>query len=314
MIHGSITEAIGNTPVVHLSRLFAGTNIEVFAKLEYLNPFGSTKDRVACYVIEQSIRRGLIGAGGRIVESSSGNMAIALAAVGPLYGLSVTCVVDPAICELNVTILHRLGAEVEIVRERDDHGGYLETRLRRVREIVASDPKILWINQYTNELCWQAHAASTAREILDQADAPMDILAVAVSTTATLVGVARGLRPVWPRLRVMAVDAEGSAVFGGPTRPRRLPGLGSSRSSALVKPGDVDDLIQVCEADALAGCDDLLHTEGILAGASSGALVSALRRRAPSLPLGTRVITLLPDRMERYLGSAVPQRPTTHLT
>jgi N-(2-amino-2-carboxyethyl)-L-glutamate synthase len=303
MIHRSIIGAIGNTPVVHLARLFADTGIEVFAKLEYLNPFGSAKDRVACYVIEQSMRRGLIGVGGRIIESSSGNMAIALAAVGPLYGLSVTCVVDPTIREMNVTLLRRLGATVEMVQERDEHGGYLETRLRRVREIVASDPEILWINQYTNELCWQAHSASTAREILDQADAPMDVLAVAVSTTATLLGVSRGLRPAWPHLRVMAVDAEGSAVFGGPARPRRLPGLGSSRPSALAGPGDVHDVVQVSEADALAGCEDLLRMEGILAGASSGAVISALRRRAPSLAPRTRVISLLPDRMERYLGS-----------
>lgn len=303
MIHRSIAEATGNTPIVHLARLFADTDIEVFAKLEYLNPFGSAKDRVACYVIEQSMRQGLVSAGGRIIESSSGNMAIALAAAGRLHGLSVTCVVDPTICELNRTILHRLGAKVETVQDRDDHGGYLEARLRRVHEIIASDPKILWINQYTNDLCWQAHAASTAREILDQADAPMDILAVAVSTTATLLGVSRGLRPSWPHLRVMAVDAEGSAVFGGPARPRRLPGLGSSRPSALAEPGDVQDIVQVSEADALSGCNDLLRTEAILAGASSGAVVSALRLRAPSLAPGTRVITLLPDRMERYLES-----------
>lgn len=302
MIHSSIAQVVGDTPVVRLDRLFAGTGATVLAKLDYLNPIGSTKDRVARHVIEQSISRGLIAPGGHIVESSSGNFAIALSALGPLYGLRVTCVVDPVITDANLTILRHLGATVVMVDDKDEHGGYLGSRLREVREIVDTDPRAMWINQYANELCWQAHVEGTAAEMADQIDVDVDLLVVAVSTTATLHGTARGLRRRWPALRTAAVDAEGSVIFGGQGHARRLPGLGSSQPSRLMTADQVDDIVRVCDADAVRGCRDLLRTEGILAGASSGALVAGIRAILDRSEDGLTVATILPDRGERYLG------------
>jgi len=309
MICESIVEAVGDTPIVRLSRLFGGSGIEVFAKLEYLNPIGSSKDRVARYVIEQSVERGLVKRGGRIVESSSGNFGIALAAMAPLYGISVTCVVDPNICASNHVILRNLGADIEMVGEPDSDGGYLGARLRRVQEIVSADPQVLRVNQYANELCAEVHTITTAAEILRQVDAPMDLLAVAVSTTATLAGISRGLKASWPHLKLVAVDSVGSVVFGGQPGVRRLPGLGSSRRSEFMQASDVDDVIYVSEPDAIDACRDLLRSEGILAGASSGALVSALRGLAPALAAGTRAMIVLPDRGERYLDSVYGASP-----
>jgi cysteine synthase A len=301
MIHDSIVDAVGNTPVVRLERLFGGTGVEVLAKLDFLNPFGSTKDRVAKHVIEQALRHGLVRPGGQIVESSSGNFGIALASIAPRYGISVRCVVDPNICLPNLQIMRGLGAEVEMVSEPDGEGGYLGTRLRRVGEIVAENPEVWWVNQYANEMCWQTHAEGTAAELLDQIADPADLLLAAVSTTATLLGTTRGLRTRWPDLRVVAVDAHGSVVFGGHGSTRRLPGLGSSRPSQLMRRSEIDDLVHVRESDAIEGCRDLLRHEGILAGASSGALVAAARQLAPGLAPGTRLLTILPDRGERYL-------------
>lgn len=301
MIHNSIAQVVGGTPIVRLDRLFAGTGATVLAKLDYLNPFGSTKDRVARHVIEHSMRRGLLCRDGHLVESSSGNLGIALATLGPIYGIRVTCVVDPTITAANLTILRSLGADVVMVREKDAHGGYLATRLRRVHEIVAADPGAVWVNQYANELCWQAHAEGTATEIINQVDLPVDLLAVAVSTTATLHGTATGLRRRWPGLRIAAVDAKGSVVFGGSGHPRRLPGLGSSQPSRLITAADVDELIYVSDEEAVRGCRDLLRTEGILGGASSGALVAGIRSIANRLGGNATVVTILPDRGERYL-------------
>jgi N-(2-amino-2-carboxyethyl)-L-glutamate synthase len=301
MIYESIADVVGRTPLVRLSRLFTESEVEVIAKLEFLNPLGSSKDRVARYVLQNLVARGMMLPGGRVVESTSGNFGIALAAIGPLFGLSITCVVDPHISRSNLVILRRLGAEVEMVVEPDRHGGYLETRLARVQGIVAEDPKALWINQYANELCWKAHVDGIAAELVDQLDRPADVLVGPVSTTATLLGTARGLRARWPELRVVAVDAEGSAVFGGRSQPRRLPGLGASRPSELLLPGEVDEVCRIGEPAAIQGCLDLLGSEGILAGASSGAVVSALRTLIPRLPSGSCVVTLLPDRGERYI-------------
>jgi cysteine synthase A len=309
MIHDSIADLVGGTPLVRLSRLFPNRSVDVLAKLEYLNPLGSTKDRVARFVIQRVTQRGLLVPGGEVVESSSGNFGIALAALAPLYGLSVTCVVDPIVTGPNLTILKGLGARVEMVDQPDEHGGYLHTRLRRVQEIVRDRTNALWINQYANDLCWQAHYESTATEILKQVECPVDVLVVAVSTTATLLGTARGLREHWPQLKVVAVDAVGSVVFGGVGSARRLPGLGSSRTPELLRRDEIDEVLHVTEEDAITGCRSLLAVEGILAGASSGALVSALKRITPAMSAGTSLLTLLPDRGERYLDLVFDDNP-----
>ncbi|GAA2768538.1 2,3-diaminopropionate biosynthesis protein SbnA [Streptomyces paradoxus] len=301
MIHDNIAGAVGNTPVVRLTRLFRDEPFEVLAKLEYLNPLGSMKDRAARHVIESWLADGTVCPGTRLVESSSGNFGIALAALAPLYGLRVTCVLDPNTSATNLAILDSLGADLDMVWERDAGGGYLETRLARVRELVARDPAVVWVNQYANDLCWQAHYEQTAAEILTQVPDGLDVLVAAVSTTATLQGIARRLRGRWPALRVVAVDAFGSVIFGGPSAPRRLPGHGSSRVPELAATLEHDDVVYVRDEEAVAGCHTLLRSEGILAGASSGAVVSALRSVAPSLPAGARVLTLFADRGERYM-------------
>ncbi|MEU0175322.1 2,3-diaminopropionate biosynthesis protein SbnA [Streptomyces massasporeus] len=296
-----MTDTVGATPVVELARLFHRLPLTVSAKLEYLNPFGSTKDRVARYVIERWLTEGRIAKGGHLVESSSGNFAIALAALAPLYDLTVTCVVDPNTCGPNLAILRGLGARVEMVEKPDVNDGYLHSRLERVHEVLEEVPGSVCVNQYANDLCWRAHYDSTAGEIIRQVDGPVDTLVAAVSTTATLLGVSRRLREKWPALHIVAVDAEGSVIFGGTPGPRRLPGLGSSRTPELLCRDEIDEVHHVRERDAVAGCRDLLRTEGILAGASSGAVVSAIRDIADGLPAGSRVLTLFPDRGERYI-------------
>ncbi|MEU3104037.1 2,3-diaminopropionate biosynthesis protein SbnA [Streptomyces griseoflavus] len=297
----SMADTVGDTPVVELDRLFHDLPVTVFAKLEFLNPFGSTKDRVARYVIERWLADGKIVKGGHLVESSSGNFAIALAALAPLYDLTVTCVVDPNTCGPNLAILRGLGARVEMVDEPDVNDGYLHSRLERVREVLDEVPGSVCVNQYANELCWRAHYDSTAHEIVRQIDGPVDTLVVAVSTTATLLGISRRLRERWPALHTVAVDAKGSVIFGGAPGPRRLPGLGSSRTPELLCREEIDEVRYVQEQDAVSGCRDLLHSEGILAGASSGAVVSAIHAIAGDLPAGSRVLTVFPDRGERYI-------------
>ncbi|WP_159885897.1 2,3-diaminopropionate biosynthesis protein SbnA [Paenibacillus puerhi] len=300
----SVAECVGQTPLVHLSRLFPQEHVQVVAKLEYMNPGGSMKDRPARFIIEQGLRSGAIDSRTHLIESTSGNLGIALAMMARIYGLTVTCVVDPKIAPTNLNILRQMGAHIEMVRERDDQGGFLTTRIRKVQELLQRDPHGFWINQYANENNWKAHYEGTGREITESLDYA-DILIAGVSTSGSIMGTSRRMREKFPELQVVAVDAVGSILFGGTPGKRELPGIGASRVPELLNRAEIDQVIHVNDKDSATGCRDLLIAEGIFAGGSSGSIVAAIRRLIPSLaersqrPL--RVVTLLPDRGDRYL-------------
>ncbi|WP_354683793.1 2,3-diaminopropionate biosynthesis protein SbnA [Cupriavidus necator] len=306
MVCSSIIESIGGTPVVHLRRLFGDTGAEVFAKLELFNPAGSVKDRPARYIIEKGLAEGTIGANAHIVESSSGNLAIALAMVCRLKGLRFTAVVDPKISQTNLTILRCYGAGIELVTEKDSQGGYLETRIARVKQMLRELPDAVWINQYGNPRNWESHYYGEGEEILRQLDRPVDMLVLGVSTSGTVHGIARRLREAWPALKVVGVDAAGSVLFGHPPGSRELPGIGASRVPELLCREEIDQVIHVDDHAAALGCRRLLAQEGIFAGGSSGAVVAAIGRLLQDLPRHARpprILTLFPDRGERYLDT-----------
>ena len=301
MLYSSVVACVGRTPLVQLGRQFPPPGPTVVAKLELMNPSGSMKDRSAAYILSQGLADGTITAASHLVESSSGNFGIALATAARVFGLGFTCVVDPKTTPANLRVLQSLGAHVELVTEADDHDCFLDARLRRVAELCREQPDTVWINQYANERNWQAHYHGTTGEILADLEAPLDCLVVPVSTTGTILGLARGLRGAFPRLHVVAVDAAGSVIFGGPPGARHVPGLGAGRRSELLAPGDVDEVVYVSDRDAVAGCRALAASEGLLAGGSSGAVVTAIGRLRPRLPAGWQVLTVLPDRGDRYL-------------
>ncbi|KAB7706228.1 2,3-diaminopropionate biosynthesis protein SbnA [Bacillus aerolatus] len=302
-IANSIVSCIGNTPLVQLNRLFTKNNIEVLAKLEMMNPGGSMKDRSARFIIEQGLRDGLIHRNSHIIESTSGNFGVALAMVCKAYDLPFTPVVDPKITKANLNILKLLGARVEMVDTPDDQGGYLKTRIKRVQELLNTIPEAYWINQYANERNWQAYYYDTAEEIIKQTNKPIDYLIAAVSTTGSILGCARRIRQDHPNVKVIAVDAAGSVIFGAPPAARELPGIGSSRVPELLNQEEIDQVIYVNDMESVQGCRDLLGKEGIFAGGSSGSIIAALKKIIPALPASSRVVTILPDRGERYLDS-----------
>lgn len=301
MVSASIIECIGGTPLVRLRRLF-NDGPQVYAKLELLNPGGSVKDRPARYIIERGLRDGTIAPGATIVESTSGNFGIALAMASRIYELDFVCVVDPRTAPLNLKILDQLGARIEMVDRPDPFGGYLHTRLERVQELLVEIPGAYWIDQYANELNARCHYDGIGSEIADAlAEEPVDVFVAAVSTTATLMGAARRLREAWPEIRIVAVDAQGSVIFGGPASRRSLPGIGSSRTPELLCTDEVDEIVYVDDFDAARACRELLRGEGILAGGSSGSVIAAVQQIVADLPRDARVVTVLPDRGERYM-------------
>jgi cysteine synthase A len=302
MIHESVVSCVGQTPLVHLRRLFPYQGLDVIAKLEFLNPGGSVKDRPARFIVEQGLQDGTISERTHLIESTSGNLGIALGMVARVHKLAFTCVVDPKISPTNLQMLELLGANIEMVQEPDNQGGYLQSRIRRVHELLQTIPQSLWINQYANELNWKAHYYGTGSEIVASLDEPIDCLILAVSTTGTILGVSSRLRQEFPNLRVIAVDAMGSVIFGAPPGPREIPGIGASRVPELKSQLEVDEVIYVNDWESAQGCRALLKHEGIFAGGSSGSVIAAIQKLLPTLPSSYRILTLLPDRGERYLN------------
>jgi len=229
-------------------------------------------------------------------------MGIALAMVARVYKLAFTCVVDPKISPTNLRILELLGANIEMVRNLDDQGGYLKSRIRRVHELLQTIPQSLWVNQYANQLNWKAHYYGTGSEIVAKNLAgSIDCLILSVSTTGTILGVSRCLRQKFPHLRVIAVDATGSVIFGSPSGPREIPGIGASRVPEILSRSEIDEIIYVSDLESVQGCRDLVNYEGIFAGGSSGSVIAAIQKLLPTLPSSYRILTFLPDRGERYL-------------
>jgi 2,3-diaminopropionate biosynthesis protein SbnA len=299
-------ELVGRTPLVRLDRLFGGAGPRVEAKCEFLNPTGSIKDRPARHIVERWLADGRLRAGSHVVESTSGNFGIALALATSAYGLRFTAVVDPMATPANVALIREYGAEVVVVEQADRYGGYLHSRLEAVRAICEQDDTAVWTNQYANPLNSAAHFAGTGAEIIAQIDGPPDVLVVAVSTSGTIMGVGRRLKQAFPHVRVVAVDAAGSVIFNGRPGPRRLPGLGASRVPELLDTSLIDQVIHVSDEQAIAGCHALLDVEGIMAGGSSGAVIWAIQQLAGELAPRTRMVTLLADRGDRYLGLIYP--------
>lgn len=300
-IHDSLATCVGDTPLVRLDRCFPFKDREVIAKLELLNPVGSMKDRPAKFIIEQGLSNGYLRPGMRLVESTSGNLGIALAAMARLHGLTFTAVVDPKTTSSNLRLLHTMGAAIEMVTEPDSSGGYLGTRIDRARALAEGCANSVWVNQYANELNWQAYHSTSGDEVLAAVDRPIDYLVAPVSTTGSILGLGRRLRERFPSLELVAVDAEGSVIFGGPPGPREIPGYGASRVPELLRPDEIDRVIHVDDEAAADGCRHLVASEGILAGGSSGAAVAAVGKLLHDVPSGSRVLTVLPDRGERYL-------------
>ncbi|MDH6626477.1 2,3-diaminopropionate biosynthesis protein SbnA [Streptomyces sp. LBL] len=299
-----LPDAIGGTPLVALDRLLPGFPSRVYAKMEHFNPGGSIKDRTAVRLLAAKVHSGEIDPRRSVVvESSSGNLGVGLAQLCRYFGLRFVCVVDARTTTRNIAMLRAYRAEVEVVRRPDpETGEYLPARLRRVRELVASTPDAYWPNQYANPDNPRAHHLTMA-EIDRALGGRVDYLFTAVSTFGTLRGCAEYIRSHGLRTTVVGVDAQGSAIFGNPPGPRLLPGHGAGIRPPLADPSLADEVVHVPDLDSVAACRRLVMREAVLAGASSGAVVSALEQLAPGIPEGSNCVLVFPDGGDRYLDT-----------
>ncbi len=302
MIFDSVLETIGRTPIVRLRCLNRSWGSEILVKLESFNPAGSIKDRPALQMITSAERDGRLRPGGTIVESSSGNMGKALALIGAVSGYRVIIVVDPKAPRSMINFVTALGAEIEVVRKPDEHGGYQHLRRQRVMEIVETVPGAFWPNQMHNPDNPRVHAETTAHELLD--DVPQfDVLVATASTGGHLSGVARTVKEKLPDVTTVAVDAVGSAAFGAPFRSYVMRGLGLAWRPGNLDMSVVDRVHLVGDAEGIATSRLLARTEGIMVGESAGAAVFAALHHAQRNP-GTRIVVVAADGGVNYLDES----------
>jgi N-(2-amino-2-carboxyethyl)-L-glutamate synthase len=298
-----ILSIVGNTPLIKLERVFPDAQFNLFTKLEMFNPGGSVKDRPALNMLKNALANGDIKPGYTIVESSSGNLGIGLAQACAVLDLRLICVVDPKTTSQNIKILQAYGAQVDIVTEPDPAtGDFLPARIARVKSLLASIPESFWCQQYANMNNVRAHH-QTMHEIATALDGKLDYLFCATGTCGTLRGCSEYIKSHNLKTKIIAVDAKGSVIFGDKRGKRMIPGHGAARVPELFQPGLEDSCVHVSDPDCILGCHHLLRTEAILAGGSSGAVISAIYQKRFEIPAGANCAAILCDRGERYLDT-----------
>ncbi|MGA2414375.1 MAG: cysteine synthase A [Candidatus Sulfotelmatobacter sp.] len=296
-----ITALVGCTPMLQLKRLLPVGSAEVFAKLEYLNPGGSVKDRAAIGIIRRAEREGKLAPGGTIVEATAGNTGIGLALIGVNRGYKVKLFVPENFSQEKVIIMRALGAEVE--RTPDAEG--MQGAIRRAKELVAGDHKAFMAGQFENPANPDYHYETTAVEIFEQMDGKIDAVVLGCGTCGTFSGIARYMKEQVRGVQAFAVTTQGSVLGGGAAGPHRVEGIGNNFVPETFDSAVCDEVIKVTDDDAFGMVKQLASQEGVLAGSSGGAAVFAALQVARLLGAGKRVVTIIPDSAERYLSKKI---------
>ncbi|WP_047249845.1 2,3-diaminopropionate biosynthesis protein SbnA [Chromobacterium subtsugae] len=300
MRYDSIEQAVSDDIFLRLEQFSPSGDVHL--KIEGFNPGGSIKIKTAMALIRDAEERGQLAARKKIIESSSGNLGLALSQIAAARGYDFVCVVDKNTSAQNIGMMRALGTTVVVIEQRDEHNGYLGNRLAYIRQAIARDPERIWLNQYQNPANPAVHADMTARAILNEFGS-VDYLFVGAGTTGTLMGCAAFFRGHSPQTRLIAVDSVGSVTFGTPGQARYLPGLGSSVQPHFFDAAAVDRLIQIPEAETIAACRDVALRYGYLGGASTGTVLAAVRRLHAELPTDAVVVAISPDLGNGYLDT-----------
>ena len=306
-IYNDLTELVGHTPLLHLQRLSAHYGIDestrVLAKLEYFNPGGSVKDRVALNMILDAERRGVLQPGGTIIEPTSGNTGVGLAWIARVRGYETVIVMPDSMSHERQQLLRAAGARLVLTPGAEGMTGAIaEAELLR-----DSTPNSIILGQFSNPANPEAHSLTTAQEIWDDTDGHVDFLVAGVGTGGTLCGTSRQLKILNPRLQAIAVEpAESSLLTGGTPSPHGIQGIGANFVPQNYDSTVVDHIIQVSTEQAMHVARELSHYEGLIVGISSGAAIHAALQLALTPEVqGKCIVAVLPDTGERYLSTGV---------
>jgi cysteine synthase A len=294
----TILATIGETPIVRINRLF-DHRVEVWAKLERANPGGSIKDRIALSMIEDAEARGILGPGSVVVEPTSGNTGIGLALVCAVKGYRLILCMPESFSIERRKLMTAYGAELDLTpRELGMKGA-----IARANELAAEIPGSWIPMQFDNPANVEAHRRTTAAEIARDFPEGVDYLVTGVGTGGHITGCAEVLKPLWPKLRVYAVEPTLSPVLSGGTHsPHPIQGIGAGFIPGVMRPELLDGILQVAPDDAMSYARRAAREEGLLVGVSSGASLAAVAQLLPQVADGARILTFAYDTGERYLS------------
>jgi cystathionine beta-synthase len=307
--YDNISEAVGWTPLVRLNRTMEGFACEAFGKIEFLNPMGSVKDRIARYMIEKALREGKLRSGDVIVENSSGNTAMGLSMMAALEDLRCKMVVRHQTSKEKLDSLRAMDVDLVLV-DGDLPPDHPESYNKKARSLVEETPRAYFPDQHNNRANTEAHYHTTGPEIWQQMEGRIDYLVAGIGTGGTICGVARYLKEKDPGVKVIAVDPAGSVFYDffktgkpGQPRPGLLEGLGDEEIIGCPEFELIDEMYQVTDQEAFLVARELARKEAILAGGSSGAALWGVRRLAGQLDRPARIVTVFPDSGFRYLST-----------
>ena len=306
--YNSILETIGNTPLVQLRNITKDIKPLILAKLEFLNPGGSVKDRMALYMVEEAVKKGLLKQGGTIVENTSGNTGIGLALYAAVKGYKTVFTIPDKMSQEKITLLKAFGAEVIICPTNvppDSPESYYETAKRIAKE----RPNSYYVNQYHNKGNIDAHYATTGPEIWEQTEGRIDYFVAGAGTGGTISGVSKFLKQKNPNIKTIGVDPIGSIYhdwfkYTTMTKPKvyMVEGIGEDMLCDTMHLDVIDEMIQVSDKDSFLMARRLVREEGIFAGGSSGAAVYAALEAGKRIPKDKVVVVILPDTGRNYIS------------
>ena len=298
----SILDLIGQTPLLHLSRFAPPPLADVYAKIEWLNPGGSVKDRAAMGMILDAEEKGLLKPGATIIEPTAGNTGIGLALVGVARGYRVILCVPRGFAEEKMKLIEVLGGEIEYVSHEVGMKGAIERCIELAETIEGSFVP----QQFENNANPCFHEQTTAREIIDQMNGQIDAVVIGAGTSGTFCGVARAVRKLNPNVLCVLVEPEGSIYGGGPPGPKKIEGIGQRDFIPKIYDADLaDEIMMVQDEEVCAALKKIARQEGLLGGWSSGAAAAASYKIAERLGPGKRVVTVFPDGAERYRSQGI---------
>ena len=299
MIVNTLTDLIGDTPMLRLNRLAADLDVEILAKLEMFNPY-SLKDRPALYIIEEAERTGQLAPGGTIVEASSGNAGTALTYIGRLKGYQVIICMSELMSDEHKQLMRALGAELVLTPAEAGIRGSRE----KAQEIAASLPNAIYTEQHHNPANAKSHRDTTGEEIWRNTEGRVDIFVHGLGSCGTMTGVAKVLKDRKPSVRCIGIEPEGAALMSrGQFKPHRLLGIGPGFVPALFEPNLMDDIVTVCVEDAFATCRKIAAEEGLMVGITSGAsafVALELARRPENA--GKTIVIVFADAGQAYMS------------
>lgn len=299
MYTSNILDLIGNTPLLSLEET---TGIKLYAKAEFLNPGGSIKDRIALNMLEEAEKCGKLKPGMTIIEPTSGNTGIGLALCGVRKGYRVIIVMPENMSEERKKIIHALGAELVLTPPELSIGG----SVAKAEEIASSSDEYFVPQQFENPANPDTHYKTTAREIVEQLGKKIDVLVSGIGSGGTLQGIARYLLEQNPDCKIVAVEPKNvSALLGDEPGLHQIQGIGDGFIPAVLDTKIITDIVEVSDEDAIQTARDLARVQGLLVGTSSGANVWAAKQMAEKYGKDKVIVTVLPDRAERYFSTAL---------